>query len=123
MNDLEILRGKFDVQTHADNFISYLEVIVRCDGTIEYAVPSHQQKLEAIAREIYGNEKFEQMLQTPESYDYLQWLCNITQCVSVWDNFCVKPLSYNKEQRASLKLLNESVYTRAPHIHLYSGGF
>ena len=35
----------FDYETYKKNFINYLEVIINKDGTVEYAVPSHQQKL------------------------------------------------------------------------------
>lgn len=119
MNDLEILHGKFDLQTHAENFICYLEVIIRRDGTIEYAVPSHQKKLEAIAREAYGIQ-FEMML--PDvSGDYLQWLVDTTGCISVWNKFCIKPPECTPAQLESLKRLGETFYTHGSHLKLYQG--
>lgn len=119
MNDLEILHGPFDLQTHAENFICYLEVIIRKDGTIEYAVPSHQKKLESIARAAYGIY-FEMMLATVQG-DYLQWLVDTTGCISVWNNFCVKPPECTPAQMESLKRLGETFYTHGSHLKLYQG--
>lgn len=121
MDSLEILHNKFDINIHKENFINYLEVIIRPDGTIEYAVPSHQQKLEKIAIEINGIEKFNQELESDEAYnDYLKWLCNFTGCVSVWNNFCVKPTNFTNEQKQSLKLLSENYYKKID-LKLYQG--
>lgn len=40
---------KFDLQKHKSHFINYLEVIVKPDGEVVYAVPSHQEKLIELA--------------------------------------------------------------------------
>ena len=119
MNDLELLYKPFDLKTHAENFICYLEVIIRKDGTIEYAVPSHQKKLESIARAAYGIH-FEMMLATVQG-DYLQWLVDTTGCISVWNNFCVKPPECTPAQLESLKRLGETFYTHGSHLKLYQG--
>lgn len=121
MDSLEILHNKFDINIHKENFINYLEVIIKPNGIIEYAVPSHQQKLEKIAIEINGIEKFNQELESDEAYnDYLKWLCNFTGCVSVWNNFCVKPTNFTNEQKQSLKLLSENYYKKID-LKLYQG--
>ena len=41
----EILHSPFDMKTHKENFINYLEVIILENGTIEYAIPSHIKNL------------------------------------------------------------------------------
>ena len=43
--------SKFDVDKHKDTFDSYLEVMILEDGSIEYAVPSHQEKAIKLACE------------------------------------------------------------------------
>lgn len=124
MNNLDILHGKFDLQTHADNFIDYLEVIIKPDGTIEYAVPSHNEKLIAICKELYGEQEYLKALESPEAYaDFMQWLCDYSKCVSVWNTFCVKPKDTTLAQLESLKSLQETFYTHCPYLRLYRGGF
>ena len=39
------LHSPFDLQKHMETYINYLEVVIFPDGHIEYAVPSHQEKL------------------------------------------------------------------------------
>ena len=39
------LHSPFDLQQHKNTFINYLEVVIRPSGLVEYAVPSHQEKL------------------------------------------------------------------------------
>ena len=41
----EVLRNPFNVKIHKETFINYLEVIINPDGVIEYAVPSHIEKV------------------------------------------------------------------------------
>ena len=38
------LYSKFDLEKHVRKYIHYTEVIIRPNGTVEYAVPSHQEK-------------------------------------------------------------------------------
>ena len=44
-NMQEVLRGPFDIKLHKLTFIDYLEVVISPDGIVEYAVPSHMEKL------------------------------------------------------------------------------
>lgn len=84
-----ILRGAFDLETHKKAFVNYLEVIIREDGTVEYAVPSHQEKLIGIAMKTLGVTRKELYDMCPPEYmfDVIKWLCEITKCVSVWNEF------------------------------------
>lgn len=79
---------KFDIEKHKQTYIHYLEVVLFPDGHIEYAVPSHQEKLIAIACEKLNVSREELFAMCPEDYffDVLVWLCNLTQCVSIWTN-------------------------------------
>lgn len=84
----KILRGAFDLETHKEAFVNYLEVIIREDGTVEYAVPSHQEKLIKIAMVKLGVTRKVLYDMCPPEYmfDVIAWLCKITGCVSVWND-------------------------------------
>ena len=108
-----VLHSPFDVETHKKTFINYLEVIIRKDGTIEYAVPSHMIKLQRI----YGktmDEVFEEYQHQHENEPYdvavlldpVEWLCKKTGCISVWE--CGYAGMINDAQRKSLQLLHDN---------------
>lgn len=40
----------FDLEKHKQTYVQYLEVVILEDGTVEYAVPSHQEKLIALMK-------------------------------------------------------------------------
>lgn len=82
-NAQEVLAGPFDISIHKKTFIHYLEVIIKPDGTVEYAVPSHMMKLASI----YGkpmDQIFEEYQNDHSGMDPHEWLCNKTKCISVW---------------------------------------
>jgi hypothetical protein len=108
-----VLHSPFDVETHKKTFINYLEVIIRKDGTIEYAVPSHMIKLQRI----YGktmDEVFEEYQHQHENEPYdvavlldpVEWLCKKTECISVWESGYTGII--NDAQRKSLQLLHDN---------------
>lgn len=80
-----ILHSEFDIETHRQNFINYLEIVIYPDGKIEYAIPSHVLKL----TQIYGkssDEVFEEYMKEGIGIEPATWLCNKTGCLSVWNN-------------------------------------
>lgn len=87
----KILHSAFDLETHKEVFVDYLEVIIREDGTVEYAVPSHQEKLIKIATTKLGVTRKQLFDMCPREYmfDCCRWLCNITNCVSLWTGHCI----------------------------------
>ena len=104
------LHSDFDIQQHKATYINYLEVVVFPDGHVEYAVPSHQEKLIAVCMEKLqvGRYTLENMCPREYHFDFLVWLCNISECVSVWNNYVVKsdkvPLTAaQKDKLAELK--------------------
>ena len=84
--------SKFDIEQHKKHFTNYLEVIILPDGTVEYAVPSHQEKLIAICQKQLRVSRDQLMYMCPEEYyaDFMVWLCNVSHCVAVWNNFIYK---------------------------------
>ena len=107
----KILRGKFDIETHKEAFVNYLEVVIREDGTVEYAVPSHQEKLIKIAIEKLGVTRKQLYDMCPNEYmfDVIKWLCKITNCVSVWNDFYIGDLNI-AQRGALLKLKCHGLY-------------
>ena len=98
------LNSKFNIDQHKEHFIHYLEVVIRTDGTVEYAVPSHQEKLIAIAMEKLDCTREELYAKCPIEFyfDVTAWLCLITGCVSVWETYTVGIFN-----NAQLKALQE----------------
>lgn len=45
MNKMYDLNSKFDIELHKKNFPFYFEAFIFSDGSVEYAVPSHQEFL------------------------------------------------------------------------------
>ena len=101
----QIFHLPFDLQTHKKNFTNYLEVIILPNGTINYAVPSHQEKLIQIAMEQLSISRDQLYSLVPEDYyfDCIEWLCLVTKCVSVWnDRWIGEP---NERQQEVIKML------------------
>lgn len=96
-----VLRGPFDPATHKETFVNYFEAAIRPDGRIEYAVPSHQMKLEAICREMGIDPEKD----CPQDMwlDYMTWLLDQTGCVCAWtDMLKGEP---NARQRQAVRML------------------
>lgn len=85
------VHSTFDIEKHRQTFIDYFEAVLMADGTVQYAVPSHQEKLIKIGSEQYGKSRddFIEMC-PPEAYcDYMEWLCDTTGCVAMWNRFVI----------------------------------
>lgn len=111
MNEQEVLHGAFDLETHKKTFINYLEVVISEEGTVMYAVPSHQEKLISIACEKLGVSRQELNDLCPREYyfDFLFWLCKITGCVSLWNEYMIG--TANEEQKQTVQvLMDEGLY-------------
>ena len=93
------VHSKFDLAQHLKTYVNYLEVVVLEDGTVEYAVPSHQEKLIQIACEKLHCTRQELVDQCPPEYygDFIVWLCQQTKAVSLWTN-CVQYYKFNMKQ-------------------------
>lgn len=101
------LHSKFDVQSHKQTFINYLEVCIDERGEIHYAIPSHQEWLinRACNNINVSREQLEDLC--PKEYygDFLSWLLQITGCVSVWNSFYMG--KSNEAQLNTLLILKE----------------
>jgi hypothetical protein len=105
-----VLHSPFDPKTHRETFIGYFEAIIRTDGTVEYAVPSHTFKL----GHIYGKspeDMFEDFQNEAWGIDSVEWLCKKTACLAVWETRYVG--TPNEKQLETLQMLKDN--------HIYKG--
>lgn len=97
--------GPFDIKTHKKTFINRLEVVILEDGTVEYAVPSHQMKLIELACKKLSVTKDELSELCPEEYGhhFNKWLSKVSGILLVWESFYEG--TPNEAQLAKLKEL------------------
>lgn len=105
------LHCPFDIEQHKKHYINYLEVVIFPDGHIEYAVPSHQEKLIAVCMKELRLTRDALNKRCPKDYyfNFLVWLCNVSHCVSVWDRYIVTSdtVPLTKEQKDTIELLKK----------------
>lgn len=109
----------FDIRKHKKHFSDYLEVIIHPDGSIHYAVPSHQ---EYMIRFICKRDRItpKQLLaKCPHDYyfDFMIWLCKESGCISVWSDL-IKAVSFT---RAQVKALDQLRAADVLHLDMAEG--
>lgn len=106
------LYSKFDVSKHKQTYTNYLEVIMDSDGNVMYAVPSHQEKMIALAckKLCVDRDGLDKMCPEEYYFDFLIWLSKVSGAVAVWNEF-VQGFSFTEAQIRTLKMLkSEGVY-------------
>lgn len=103
----------FDLEQHKKTYTNYLEVIIAEDGTIMYAVPSHQHKLISMACARNNESKEELAARCPRSlfFDYMDYLCGEAKAVAVWNDRYVAVNPTSKQIAALRRLKLAGVYT------------
>lgn len=94
--------SKFSLSKHKVAFINYFEAIILPTGEVQYAVPSHQEKLLSLA--FPGLTREEMWEQIPEEADVLRFLLDKTRCISCWTDFHIGE-PYTSMQEATLETL------------------
>lgn len=116
MNDSSYgVHSEFDLQKHKENFVNYLEVIIHPDGTVHYAVPSHQLYLQKYGANLKGMTEKEFEDSVPPNYycDYLNWLLTQTGCVSVWSiGYACDETLMTEAQKVTLRTLIDEGLTK-----------
>ena len=105
VREYKVLHSPFDVEVHKKTFINYLEIVILEDGTIEYAVPSHQEKMIQICCEKLNVSRQELANLTPPQYygDFMKWLTMVSKAIPVWNTFYKgEP---NEKQLETLRML------------------
>lgn len=95
---------RFEIDRHMKDFPKHCtELIIHESGEVEYAIPSHTKKLEEIAMKELNLHRYEDLVKLYIDDDnYMDWLLDITKCVSVWYLFC-KYKSINRKQISILR--------------------
>ena len=102
-NQQEVLRQPFNIETHKETFINYLEVIINEDGSIEYAVPSHIEK-------VY--QKYMDKYKVSRQYIYDNFatpydVATAMKIIMVWSNRIECDFNPTKEQLEKLLFLKQ----------------
>lgn len=107
MNEQNVLHNPFNIETHKITFINYLEVIISEDGTVMYAVPSHQEKAISLACQKLNVTRDELNELCPQEYyfDFMTWLCKVSGCVALWNSHRIG--TANEKQLEIIKLLTD----------------
>jgi hypothetical protein len=114
----EVLHSPFDIETHKQTFVSYLEVVISPEGVVEYATPSHTDKLIEILAKQKGIKDFDEakryVFDTAINNGYaspIYFLTGVTGYISVWFDHYSSSDPPTKQQLAKLQeLFKEGVY-------------
>ena len=110
-NEYDIYRP-FDAEKHKAKYSNYLEVLILEDGTVVYAIPSHQEKAMALACEKHGLSRDELVAMCPREYylDYMVWLLKMSGAIAVWTSGCEAPAVTERQIIALKKLKIMGLY-------------
>ena len=102
--------SEFNLTEHLKRYVNYTEVIIFPDGHIEYAIPSHQEKLISILCNTEHKSRQQVIDETPPEYyfDWLNYLLNKTGCISVWFDFIITPKQMTDAQNDTIINLIQS---------------
>ena len=111
---------KFDIEKHKQTYINCLELIIHPDGSIHYAVPSHQMYLESYIekKNNYTHEEFLRMCPPEKYFDYLNWVIELSNCVCVWNYGYAYYGTLTLSQKISIKKLINSGLLENNIIHV-----
>ena len=101
----------FDLVQHKVTYPHYLEVIITPEGRVEYAHPSHQEKLLSKLCEKLGvSRKVAIDSCPPDRYlEVMEWLVEQTGCIPVWTQSYIGPANAT-QKRTLLQLKVAGVY-------------
>lgn len=104
--------SEFDIEMHKKTFVHYLEVVILPSGKIEYAVPSHQEKLIQLACETQHITRKELNDRCPPEYyaDFLTYLCMQSGAISLWENYIIYDKVTEEQARSISSLAIAGLY-------------
>ena len=108
----------FDIEKHRETFVNYLEVIILPSGKVEYAVPSHLEKLAALGMAKHGDKsKASYYARIPKDVcaDYFDWILQDTGCVAIWTDV-VRGVPNRFQRHAIERLRREGLLKTACRI-------
>lgn len=106
------LYSDFDIKHHKKTFVHYLEVVIDESRKIMYAVPSHQEKMIALACEKLNVTREELNSVCPQEYyfDFMTWLCKISGACAVWERFIKADRLTERQIKALWMLMENGLY-------------
>lgn len=109
MTDTYDVYCTFDIEKHKQTFIHYLEVVILSDGTIEYAVPSHQEKaIQLVCKKLNCDRDYViDVVCKEHMIDWNEFLMDTAGVIMVWDRF-IQFHNVTQAQINSLKRLKEA---------------
>ena len=102
MTKQEVLKLPFNIERHNAHFINYCEVVVYPDGKVEYATPSHQEKMIEIYAKKHNitNSKAKEIFY--DDIDFFDKILDDTGIVLVWYN----NFQFTKINKTQIEVLN-----------------
>ncbi len=112
MDEKYSIYSKFNLEQHKKTFVNYLEVIVLEDGTVQYAIPSHQEAGIRLACQKLGVDRKTLNDMCPREYwfDFLNWLSMISGVMFVWNEFVMVNEPTRKQIAILKKMKMSGVY-------------
>lgn len=105
-NAQEVLHGTFDAELHKRTFIDYLEVVISPEGIVEYAIPSHSEKLLQVYMQKYSIDRETALYNLSLSgIGYIESLSEVTGYISVWNEAYITGCKPTQRQLNKLKTL------------------
>lgn len=101
------MHSEFDIEMHKKTFVNYLEAILLPSGEVQYAVPSHMEKLILLTKE--PREAI--FIKMPVTASPLEWLLDYTGCISLWSDFH-KGIPTTERQKEMLEVLIQEGLTK-----------
>jgi hypothetical protein len=99
------IRSDFNLELHKKTFINYLEAVILPSGVVQYAIPSHLEKL----REIAGWSIEELSERCPVWESPLEFLITHTECIAVWSKFTIGSITTSEQSRTLDLLISEGL--------------
>ena len=99
------------MKKHKKTFVNYLEIVIKENGRVEYAVPSHQEAAIRLACRKHRWTREQLYKKCPPEYylDFLPWLMKQSGAISVWDTMYIGEA--NELQKQTLReLRDEGLY-------------
>lgn len=104
-----VLHSPFDIKVHKLTFINYLEVVISPEGIVEYAVPSHVEKLLQVYMEknaiVDRAVALNNLLKLCGLFSYIEALSKVTGYISVWNDAYITGCKPTQQQLNKLKTL------------------
>lgn len=104
-----VLHSPFDIKVHKLTFINYLEVVISPEGVVEYAVPSHSEKLLQVYMEknavVDRGVALNNLSKLCGLFSYIEALSKVTGYISVWNDCYITGCKPTQQQLNKLKTL------------------